>query len=162
MENIYWKAGAQFPVEAKVAADTIKQLQKSLGKDSVTAKELLDASRDENAPLHCCFEWDDTVAAELYRTEQARRIIGSIEVEIVKANDAPNLKTRLFVNVQPVARKYHGEFVAFDVAFDNKDYRQQVLHNALGELLAFKRKYSSYQELTDVFNAVSNFADSLK
>lgn len=162
MENIFWKAGTQFPVDAKVAADTIKQLQQSLGKDSVTAKDLLDASRDVNAPLHCCFEWDDTVAAELYRTEQARRIIGSIEIEIQKDNNVTPLKTRLFVNVQPVIGKKQGEFVAFDVAFDNEDYRQQVLHNALGELLAFKRKYSSYQELSDVFNAVSNFADSLK
>ena len=162
MENIYWKAGTQFPVEAKVAADTIRRLQQTLGKDSVTAKELLDASRDENAPLHCCFEWNDTVAAELYRTEQARRIIAAIEVEIVKETDASALKTRLFVNVQPVACKKQGEFVAFNVAFGNKDYRQQILHNALNELLAFKRKYSSYQELTEVFNAVSNFADSLK
>lgn len=162
MENIYWKAGTSFPVEAKVAADTIKRLQQTLGKDFVTAKELLDASRDDNAPLHCCFEWDDSVAAELFRTEQARRIVGSIEIEIVKETSAPALKTRLFVNVQPVMRREQGKFVAFDVAFGNKDYRQQVLHNALGELLAFKRKYSSYQELTDVFNAIGNFADNLK
>ena len=160
MENISWKAGTQFPIEAKVAADTIRDLQIKLGKNSITAKDLLDASRDVNAPLHSCFEWDDSVAAELYRTEQARRIIAGLEITIIKDNNAP-IKTRYFLNVQPVTPKKQGEFVAFDVAFNNDDYHKQILHNALNELRAFQRKYRTYRELSIVFDAIDAVAIEL-
>ena len=51
-KRFVWKAGSQFPVSAQVAADTIKNLATSLNKDTVTAKELLDASRPDDAPPH--------------------------------------------------------------------------------------------------------------
>ena len=161
MEKFSWKSGAQIPVAAEVAASTIRSLQASLGQDSVTAKELLDASRDENAPLHSCFEWDDSIAAEKYRLWQARHIISSLEIEIVKDNQ-PAFKTRLFLNVSIVAPKKQGEFVGVDVVLSNKDYRDRVLDNALLELRAFQRKYAAYEELMGVCKAIDSFADSLK
>ena len=161
MEKTYsWKAGAQFPVKASVAADTIKSLQKTLGKDNVTAVELLDASRDENAPLHSCFEWNDDIAAEQFRICQARHLITSIEVTII-TNDTP-VQTRGFVNVNTVAPKKQGEYVSVEVAFSKDDYRRQVLCNVLSELRAFQRKYAVYQELSGVFKAIDTFADALK
>ncbi len=158
METYSWKAGVQFPVKAQVAADTIKQLQSSLGKQTVTAKELLDASRDENSPLHSCFEWDDSVAAEKFRTEQARKIIISIEVT---KSDAP-ITTRLFVNVVETAPKKQGEFATIWTAMETNDWRQQVLKDALRELRNFQRKYSAYKELAGVCSAIDDFADKLK
>ena len=161
-EKITWKAGAQFPVEAAVAADTIRELQKTLGKDFITAKELLDASRDEEAPLHSCFEWDDSIAAEKYRKGQALHIINSLEITLVKTEDHPAQKTRLYLNVQPVAPKRQGEFVSYNVVFSNETYRKQVLSNALIELRSFQRKYSCYNELASVFKSIDDFADTLK
>lgn len=158
METYSWKAGVQFPVKAEVAADTIKQLQASLGKQTVTAKELLDASRDENAPLHNCFEWNDTIAAEKYRQYQARKIIISIEVT---KSDAP-ITTRFFVNVVETAPKKQGEFATIWTAMENSDWKQQVLQNALRELRNFQKKYSIYTELAGVWSAIDDFADKLK
>ena len=161
MEKFSWKAGAQFPVKAETAASTIRSLQASLGQDSVTARELLDASRDEKSPLHSCFEWDDSIAAEKYRLWQARHIINSIEVEIVLENRPP-VTTRLFLNVEKVMPKKQGEFVGVDVVLTNKDYRDRVLSYALSELRAFQRKYAAYEELMGVCKAIDSFADTLK
>lgn len=161
MEKFSWKAGAQFPVKAETAASTIRSLQASLGQDSVSAKELLDASRDGDAPLHSCFEWDDSIAAEKYRLWQARHIINSIEIEVI-TESRPAYKTRLFLNVQSVAPKKQGEFVSVDLVLQNKTYRDRVLSNALLELRAFQRKYSAYEELMGVSKAIDSFADSLK
>lgn len=163
MEQFIWKAGAQFPVTAETAANTIIDLQRSLGKDSITAKELLDASRDETAPLHSCFEWEDSVAAEQYRIYQARHLIGSIEIEYVK-NDTPTplARSRYFINVVSNAPKVQGKFATIDVAFNNDDYRVAVLKNALRELRAFQNKYSSYKELASVFKSIDDFADAIK
>ena len=161
MEKVSWKAGAQFPVKAETAASTIRSLQASLGQESITAQELLDASRDEDSPLHDCFEWDDTVAAEKYRLWQARHIINSLEIEIV-SEDKPAIKTRLFLNIERVAPKSKGEFVGVDVVLGNRDYRNRVLSYALSELRAFQRKYSAYEELMGVCKAIDAFADTVK
>lgn len=160
LEKFEWKAGVQFPVKAETAAKTIRDLQKTLGKDSVTAKELLDDSRDENAPLHPCFEWNDSVAAEKYRVNQAHDIIRGIEV-IIEDSETPTV-TRLFVNTQPVSPKKQGEYVSIDVVLNNSNYRAQVLSNALIELRAFQRKYAVYKELLGVFKAIDAFGDALQ
>lgn len=163
MEKFSWKAGTQYPVKAEVAANTIRDLQETLGKDSITAKELLDASRDEAAPLHSCFEWEDTVAAEQYRIYQARHLIGSIEIEYVKDNTPTQLaRSRYFINVVKIAPKVQGQFATIDVALTNDEYRVTVLKNALRELRAFQNKYSSYQELASVFKSIDDFADTIK
>lgn len=162
-KEFVWKAGSQFPVVAQVAADTIVGLQKQLGKDTITAKELLDASRDENAPLHSCFEWDDTVAAEQYRTYQARKLITSIEVRIIKGDTPPHLaRASYFVNVVSNAPKVQGQYATVNIAFSNDNYRDAVLKNAYRELKAFQLKYNSYQELSDVFKAIDAFGSTLK
>lgn len=162
-KEFVWKAGTQFPVDAKVAVDTICGLQKSLGKETITAKELLDASRDETAPLHLCFEWNNTVAAEQYRTYQARHIINSIEIRIIKG-DTPSqfARTRYFLNVVANKPKNQGQFATIDVAFANDDYRNAVLKEAYRELNSFQLKYNRYQELSDVFKAIDSFGDALK
>lgn len=48
----------------------------------LTAAGVLDSARDSASPLHRCFEWDDSVAGERYRLDQARRLIRSVRVEI--------------------------------------------------------------------------------
>lgn len=158
MKQFSWATGAQFPVSAELAANTIDNLQLKLGKDSVSANELLDASRNVDAPLHCCFEWDDSIAAESFRVSQARSIINSIKVTIIK-DDEPAPPVRYFLNVKPVAPKIQGAFVNVDNVFANPNYRRQVLKNALAELQNFQRKYSNYQELSGVFDAINTFAN---
>lgn len=161
MEKITWKPGVQFKVEAQVAADTIRRLQRSLGTETVTAKDLLDASRDENAPLHSCFEWDNSIAAEQYRIEQARKIIGGITIQYIN-DDKPSTPMRLFINVEPQAPKRQGAFASLDIVLKNPTYREQALNNALIELRSFQRKYAAYEELTDVFSAIDSFGDTIK
>ena len=162
-EKFVWKAGAQFPVSAEFAANVIRDLQRSLNKDAISAKELLDASRDDGAPLHNCFEWDNDIAAEKYRVYQARHIINSIEIVYVKADTPEHLsRSRYFVNTAPNAPKVQGQFVSVDVAFTNENYRNAVLKDALRELRAFQIKYSRYQELSGVFKAIESFGDTLK
>lgn len=38
-------------------------------------EDVLDDARNPNSPLHDCFTWDDTVAAEAYRLTQAKAVI---------------------------------------------------------------------------------------
>lgn len=161
MEQYSWKAGAQFPVKAEIAAVMIKNLQASLGKETINANELLDASRDENAPLHNCFEWNDTIAAENFRRAQAAHLIRSIEVKIIR-NDREPTTIRALVNVQSDTARRQGEYISIRRAMDVPEYRTRVLKDALSELRSFQKKYSIYEELADVCTAINSFADKLK
>ena len=148
----------KYPVDAQIAGETIEALKSELGKDYIEAEDLLNASRAENAPLHSCFEWDDTIAAEKYRLNQAGDIIRNITVKIVDSSEKPQV-VRAFVNVKP--RNEKGEFVSIQTAMIKDEYRDQVLRNALNELQNFKRKYQSYTELRAVFKAIDEVANTL-
>jgi hypothetical protein len=48
----------------------------------LTPRDLVEAARDPESPLHAVFEWDDDKAADDWRIEQARRLIRSIKVMV--------------------------------------------------------------------------------
>lgn len=48
----------------------------------LTPKIVLHDARRVHSPLHHLFEWDDTRAAELYRSGQARDLIRGVRVEV--------------------------------------------------------------------------------
>ena len=148
----------KYPVDAQIAGETIEALKSELGKDYIEAEDLLNASRAENAPLHSCFEWDDTIAAEKYRLNQAGDIIRNITVKIIDASEKPQV-VRALVNVSPQNEK--GKYVSIQTAMVKGEYRDQVLKNALIELQNFKHKYQSYSELATIFKAIDEFADTV-
>lgn len=48
----------------------------------LTPRAVVDAARDPKSALHDQFEWDDTVAAEKWRLDQARDIITSVKITV--------------------------------------------------------------------------------
>lgn len=70
-----WKEAAQIKADAQKAGEMLEILEKTVG---ITPKNLVEANRDESAPLHNEFEWNDTKAAEKYRETQAGYIIRNI------------------------------------------------------------------------------------
>ena len=49
----------------------------------ITAHAVLDAARPASSPIHDCFDWDDSEAAEKWRLEQARELIRRVKIELV-------------------------------------------------------------------------------
>ncbi len=47
---------------------------------TLTPQIVLDEARDPSHPLHHRFEWNDAVAAEKYRREQAHELIKSVKI----------------------------------------------------------------------------------
>lgn len=63
----------------------------------LTPELVLDVARDPAHPLHSRFEWDDVVAAEAYRREQAHEMIQSVKIAYREADDSsPGLSIRAF------------------------------------------------------------------
>lgn len=147
-----WRVN-KYPVDAQAAGEYIEGMHKEHG--VVTAQRLLAASRDTAALLHPCFEWSDTVAAESYRLEQARHLIGDlVSVKVTEAENAPSKPVRAFVSVSPGVSMV-AQYVPIQDAMSDARTRKTVLDNALTELRTFQRKYEALEELHGVFEAIN-------
>ena len=60
----------------------------------LTPQRVVAAARDASNPLHGQFEWDDSVAGEAYRIEQARSLVRSIKIEVRVASGARTMIPR--------------------------------------------------------------------
>ena len=148
--KVKWKDGyTPAAVSAQTAYDTVQELYEQ-GKSS--AKDLVDASRPEYAPLHGLFEWDDSVAAEKYRESQARLIIRSLV--IVPEDDEQQPVVRAFSKVEPVS---NGLYEPTFVIMKDEGKREMLLNRAKDELKAFAVKYGNLTELAGVIDAISDF-----
>jgi hypothetical protein len=65
----------------------------------LTPRLIVEDARPETSPIHNHFEWDNAVAAEAYRLEQARDLVRSVRVSYT-APSGREEKTRAFVNLQ--------------------------------------------------------------
>ena len=146
--KVIWKDGYRAPVSAQVAYDTIHGLYEQ-GKK--TAKDLVDASRPEDAPLHSMFEWNDSVAAEKYREEQGRSIIRHIiEVPETEEEKKTTPVVRAFFQIESSTSDYEPTYVIMN----DKEKRNRLLQIAKDELQRFKMKYAGLKELAMVFEAI--------
>lgn len=143
MSRTVWAEGSCMTGDVEVAANVCKELEAN---GNLSAKALVDASRDEDAPLHDMFEWDDSIAAEKYREVQAAKIIRSI---VVVMEDKP-LSYRQFSSIAPKT------YVSTKTAVSSERTRDILLRAAKSELEAFKSKYRTLTEFADLFEAIDS------
>ena len=72
--------GVKWRVAGLFKADAQKVLEE-IGDCRITPKEVLEKARDVNSELHKCFEWNDSIAAEKYRLQQARVVLVNLVYE---------------------------------------------------------------------------------
>ena len=140
-------------VSAQTVGEVCEELEKSGG---LSPKALLDASRDEDAPLHSEFTWDDTEAAEKWRLEQARLLIS--HVRIVMSDDTQEreaMKERGFVTIPGRQSVY----VSLDTALHKEEYRNHLLEQARRDSETFIAKYRRVEELSEVVRAMNAFLE---
>jgi hypothetical protein len=142
-----WKSGSRYSIGAQIAAERLKEIGERAG--GITPRNVVDDARSDNSPLHKCFEWNDAKAADEYRLEQARGLIGSLVV--VKVNDAPVLReTRAFLHVSVDTPQY----VPTEVALSTPDMRAEILQRAKEEIIRWKDRYSAYAEFGKVVEVI--------
>lgn len=135
-----------YKTPAEEAGKVFKELEESVG---LTARNLVDASRPEEAPLHKEFEWNDDIAAEKYREDQARKMIQALKIIVDDVDAAP---VRAFVNIgEPTYEDIH-------IVISDDDKRQRLFASAMRELNMFRHKYSALE----VFDALFREIDRLE
>lgn len=115
----------------------------------LTPKAVIEAARNPSHVLHKHFEWDDAIAAEKYRQEQAREIIRCIRVED-NPDDEP---ARAFLSV--TSRGGVSYRTLSDVQ-QSSDLQLAVLKAAERDLDAFERRYRELTEICDLVRAAKS------
>lgn len=123
-----------------------------LGK--LTPQSVVDVARDPSHPLHSRFEWDDAVAGEAYRRQQAHDLIRKAKVVYREADEAePVRMTRAFVAVPT------GEGHVFDPVEEvvEDPFRRQLVLNEMER--AWKDLYRRYREFQEFAQMVRRDLD---
>ena len=144
-----WKTGSYHKVSALVAGAEMCRLAEE---GRLTPSDLVEDSRPEDAPLHAEFEWDDSIAAEKYREDQARAIIRHLTVQIEANNEQYQVRQYFIV------QKESNEYEPIQIILKDEDKTAMLLDQAKRELQAFKAKYACLKELAAVISAIDSIA----
>ncbi len=142
-----WKLPGIYDIPAQTAGEELSRIYRSCGR--LEPADVVNESRREDAPLHPCFEWDDAVAAEKYRENQAGNIIRAIVTVDSECKETDGV--RAFVHVE-------NTYQPMSVVVKSSDKMQALLQSAQSELSAFRNKYSKLSELKPVFSAIDSLA----
>lgn len=141
-----WKIDGLYGVDAQVAGNELERIYREQG--TLEPSVVVEQSRPKRAPLHSVFEWDDEVAAEKWREQQARVVIASVMVVDEKTNEP---FTRAFVHVSD-------DYRPLSIVLEDRDMTEELLDSALRELRTFERKYNDLVQLAPVFDAIEQVA----
>jgi len=132
-------------------ADKVAKEINSIGTE-FSAQQIVDfAQKRKRSELYKCFEWDDGIAANRYRCEQARSIVRSLKITIINDQEEPEVTPiRYFM----MPERKNGQYKKTEIIVQRADEYQTLLATAKAELIAFKNKYSRLSELEEVFEAI--------
>jgi len=137
-----WRPG--FPnkkIPVKVVANELKAIERENG--ILEPEAVVKAAKIKSSPLHEFFIWDDTIAAQEYRLEQARGLIRAVIVEVKVENKS--YKVRAYYNVtdetEPRAYRAVSEITA------NQAHLDRVVERAWTELEAWQARYDNLAAL---------------
>lgn len=104
---------------------------------------VVSAARDESHTLHPFFTWDDAVAAEKYREDQARTLIRCIRIE---PSDPEIEAPRAFHSVNSSGRAYR----SLAQIESSLSLQERLLQQADDELAAFQRRHARIVDICDI------------
>lgn len=142
MKESAWKVKGLFNADPNAVRSELD----SLG-DQFTLQEVVDYARNEDTALHGCFEWDDTIAAEKYRVQQAGTVVRTLVYVDVKKEEITNVRVYYSTDERKV-------YAPTRLIVQNKDEYQKLLDRAMDELRMFKEKYKMLKELDYILELI--------
>lgn len=141
-----WKVPI-YEVSAQKAGEELERIGLECG--GITPEKIVEESKDPDAVLHKCFEWNDERAAHQYRIAQAQKIIRTITVEIERKDTLP-VQVRAFFPVQDA-------YTPIQKILSEPSMTDVLLRDAKAQLASFYDKYKILSELCGVMAEIEKF-----
>jgi hypothetical protein len=112
----------------------------------LTPELVVDAARPQRSALHDYFEWDDAIAGEAFRREQARHLIKSVRVSYTTpSGEVHDVRAFHALRDEDEPGKHYEFFSAEDVASDPLR-RGLLLRDMERDWFALRRRWESFSE----------------
>ena len=131
----------------------------------LSPRAVLAEARDEEHPLHACFEWDDGAAAEAFRLGQASSLIREVSLEItVEPNDPTVVEleishSRAFYSLPSLRGSPDGSYVPASSLTESD--RIELTREVLAQIEGLRRKHSELTRLDGVWREVEKASEAL-
>lgn len=143
-----------------MTTDLLAELQSVRDQHGALTPELVvDTARDPHHPLHSRFEWDDRIAGEKHRIEQAGQLL-----RVVKLPPDPSRPTDLRAFVAVKGKDTHrADYIPTGEAMQDGLLRQIVLRDMEREWRSMQRRYDHMAEFAamvtrDIINRMGESA----
>lgn len=133
---------------------------------AVTARDIVDAARSTNSPLHDYFEWNDKRAADQYRLEEARKMLRSITIRYIE-DGQPKTARAFQVMTKSAYEAGPRNYQTFEVLHGDTAFAASMMDRASEELMTWRKRYAPYTEMwtkfgdcfQQVLNQISEFEE---
>lgn len=143
MERICkWKRMPKGAPSADVAIDYIEDIKKERG--GITSQLLVIEASKEDSPLHDCFEWDDTKAADKWRLEQGRCLLKNLIMAVIEDEEEKPVYVRCFVSPIEVEEQGGTSYLTIKEVCESNVLNEAYLRQLKKELHAFVAKIENY------------------
>ena len=119
------KGGMVNADDAQVVGIHLERLTKK-AKGTLATEEVLKDAKNSTSPIHKYFDWNNSTAAEKYRLQQARQLMGSI-MEVVVIGKEQKV-TRSYYSIVDSSKK--NKYVPVEIALTTKKYTHQIIAEA--------------------------------
>lgn len=137
--SVSWRF-LNYKADAEKAYSEISQLEE------ITPQNVLNLAKNEDSEIHNDFEWDDSIAGEKYRLQQARTMIQNFVIEVDEPSK-PSIRV-LQITTEKNVYKPTEFFVKHE-----EEYKS-LLNRALQELESFRQRYKTIAELENVMDSI--------
>lgn len=144
-EIIKWKIEGKFRADATKCKNEIE----SIGSD-VKPQQIVDYAKNPDTELHKCFTWDNDLAAEKWRLQEARQVVCSLVIVESNSDYENDTQIRVFHKIDSEDGYKPLQFI-----LQNKDEYKKLLERCEYDLRNLKKKYqnlSEYQEIWDLIH----------
>jgi hypothetical protein len=140
-----WRDGSRFKISADIAGGELDRIKRNAG--DLTPGVVVDAAAHPDNPLHGCFDWDDASAAGKHRLLQARQLINSVYVVVIRdEKPQPERPVYFSVKTEEEGRTYR---TAVEI-MSSEEAQASLLEEAKTVLKGFRVRYQHVKELCGV------------
>lgn len=146
------------------AKDTLLRIAANHG-GLLSPLDILNEAKKKASPLNGYFNWDDTKAANLYRLDQARAIISSVRIEIIRENSKTKevqvTSVRAFESRQSMRSSAHS-YEAIQNIYASTEATKELVQQVLRQLQTLRTRYQNLTDLESVWEAVDTILATKK
>lgn len=166
-KKVRWRRGARklnSRPKAEVAHDELHRIRDEYGE--LQAGTVVDEARSKKSPIHGCFEWKNSAAAEKFRQDQARELMNSIEITIIEMEDDLDESTSIPLTITEATAPAFvsaadGEgYHPIEIAMNDPELKEKILQKAWSDLRAFHQRWKHLREFADVFTVIEKLEKS--